>query len=226
MCYFVSNNCMFFIIRELGPTTFQITNNLKVLTTGILMRVFLGRKLTWLRWKALALLALGSAVTQMQSSSSEDAKKSQVGYFFVLINSFAAGAGGVASEKLLKGESGAPVDSIYWQNIQLYFFGLIFGLGWSFSGLNASGGNSLLHGFNAWAYATVAALAAAGLLVSFILKYIDNMAKCFVSALSIVTVAVVHAAIRNETLQLNILIGIMLTCMALEQYNLPQHDGY
>ena len=70
------------------------------------------------------------------------------------------------------------------------------------------------------------ALAAAGLLVSFILKYIDNMAKCFVSALSIVVVAVVHAAIRNETLQLNILIGIMLTCMALEQYNLPQHDGY
>ena len=40
-CYFVSNNCMFLIIRELGPTTFQITNNLKILSTGVLIaRVF------------------------------------------------------------------------------------------------------------------------------------------------------------------------------------------
>ena len=52
-CYFVSNNCMFYIIRELGPTTYQITNNLKVFTTAILMRVFLARKLSWVKWKAL-----------------------------------------------------------------------------------------------------------------------------------------------------------------------------
>ena len=45
-CYFVSNNCMFLIIRELGPTTFQITNNLKILSTGVLMRVFLNRPLS------------------------------------------------------------------------------------------------------------------------------------------------------------------------------------
>ena len=47
-CYFVSNNCMFLIIRELGPTTFQITNNLKILSTGVLMRVFLYRPLSWM----------------------------------------------------------------------------------------------------------------------------------------------------------------------------------
>lgn len=45
-CYFVSNNCMFYIIRELGASTFQITNNLKFLSTGGLMYVFLDRKLT------------------------------------------------------------------------------------------------------------------------------------------------------------------------------------
>ena len=59
-CYFVSNNCMFYIIRELGPTTYQITSNLKVFTTALLMRICLARKLSWTKWKALVLLVLGS----------------------------------------------------------------------------------------------------------------------------------------------------------------------
>ena len=38
-CYFVNNNCTFHIIQHLGATTFQITNNLKVLSTGLFMHV-------------------------------------------------------------------------------------------------------------------------------------------------------------------------------------------
>ena len=33
LCYFVSNNCALFIVRELGPTIYQITCNLKVFAT-------------------------------------------------------------------------------------------------------------------------------------------------------------------------------------------------
>jgi len=222
LCYFISNNCMFFIIRELGPTTFQITNNLKILATGVLMRVFLGRKLTWLRWKALVLLVIGSAVTQLKDARDSGAQKSAAGYVFVLINSFAAGAGGVISEKLLKGNKEGVVDTIHWQNMQLYFFGLMFGLSSSLSTFHSVERIEPFAGFNAWAYATVASLAAAGLLVSYILKYLDNFVKCFVAALSIIFVAVVHASIEKKTVQLDLVIGIVLTCMALEQYNLPQ----
>jgi UDP-sugar transporter A1/2/3 len=222
LCYFVSNNCMFYVIRELGPTTFQITNNLKVLATGVLMRIFLGRRMTWLRWKALMLLVLGSVVTQIQPGDSDNAESSKLGYILALVNSFAAGAGGVISEKLLKGTDNAVVDSIHWQNMQLYFFGLAFGLGSSISKMYASDGNGLFQGFNTCASATVVSLAMAGLLVSFVLKYLDNFAKCFVNALSIIFVALVYAAMQHEGLQLKLIVGIVLTCMALEQYNLPQ----
>jgi len=221
LCYFISNNCMFFIIRDLGPTTFQITNNLKVLATGVLMRLFLGKKLTWLRWKALVLLVIGSTVTQLESETSSEEKSNKVGFIFVLINSLAAGAGGVISEKLLKGKGESVVDSIHWQNMQLYFFGFLFGLG-SMCNSQVDVDGRFFEGFNAWAYATIASLAVAGLLVSFILKYLDNFAKCFVAALSIVLVAVVHSLIRQEPIRLKLVIGIILTCMALEQYNLPQ----
>ena len=56
---------MFHIIKHLGASTFQITNNLKVLSTGIFMYVFLNRKLSWLQWKALIILAIGCMVTQL-----------------------------------------------------------------------------------------------------------------------------------------------------------------
>lgn len=220
-CYFVSNNCMFYIIRLLGPTTFQITNNLKTLATGVLMRIFLGRKLTWLRWKALCLLVLGSVVAQLDLGSATTERTNTIGYALVFANSFAAGAGGVISEKLLKGGDENHPESIHWQNVQLYIFGLFFGLISTYSSLGYPT-RGIFDGFNQWAYATVVCLAAAGLLVSFILKYLDNFAKCFVAAFSIVIVAVVHAAMNEEALNTNLLIGIILTCMAIEQYTLPQ----
>lgn len=151
-CYFISNNCMFYIILELGPTIFQITNNLKVLATGVLMHIFLGKRLTWLRWKALILLVIGSDVTQLRSAGTADVKSSNSGFALIFLNSFAAGAGGVISEKLLKGKGESLIDPINWQNMQLYLFGLLFGLLSSGSHISAKG---VFDGFNMWAFITV-----------------------------------------------------------------------
>ena len=81
---------------------------------------------------------------------------------------------------------------------------------------------SIFFGFNKWAHATVMTASIAGLLVSFILKYIDNFAKCFVAVISIICVALWQAALQHEDLKLTVVIGIVLTCMALEQFHLPQ----
>ena len=198
LCYFVSNNCMLFIIRELGPSTFQIMSNLKVLATGILMRIFMGKKLHWLQWKALFLLVLGSAVTQFSSGDTDRRTHSAKGYVLVVIHCFASGAGGVVSEKLLKGNAHSAVDTVHWQNMQLYFFGLVFGLVGSWSTFRDNIIGNVFAGFNIWAYLTVASLTIVGLLVSFILKHLDNIAKCFVAAASVIFVAVIHAVLRGE----------------------------
>lgn len=218
MCYFISNNCALLVVRELGPTTYQVSTNLKVLTTGILMRAFLGRRLSWLRWKALILLVLGTVVTQLPSECFLNGEKGNfVGYVFVFVNSLASGAGGVVSELLLK--SGTQTDSIHWQNMQLYAFGFVFGLATSLlsSGEHKAG---LFVGFNPWAYACIASLSLGGILVSFVLKYIDNFAKCFVASFSIITVSAAQCLIYHEAPKINVVVGITLTCMALEQYNM------
>ena len=52
------------------------------------------------------------------------------------------------------------------------------------------------------------------------MKYLDNFAKCFVNALSMLVVGVVHASTSAEGLRLPLVIGVVLTSIAIEQYNL------
>ena len=231
-CYFVSNNCMFYIIKHLGAASFQIMNNLKVLSTGVFMYTFLDRKLSWMQWKALIILVVGCMVTQLGDvTDGEDSVKHQssllTGYFLVLVSAVASGAGGAFSEKLLKGkgfnQGNTSQETIHWQNVQLYVFGLMFGL-ISLLHLDVKGtgqpGQSVFYGFNTYAYATVTTLAICGLLVSFILKYLDNVAKCFCAALSMLCVALLDSAMKHEGVPMRVTLGIVLTGVALEQYNL------
>ena len=230
-CYFVSNNCMFYIIQHLGATTFQIMNNLKVLSTAVFMHVFLGRRLTWMQWKALMILTIGSMVTQLSAEANQVSAVSTsplIGYSLVIVSAIASGAGGVFSEKLLKsklaieGRNACDKEmSIHWQNIQLYVFGVIFGL--ISLQMDASGSvspSNLFRGFNSFAYATLGMLVVCGLLVSFILKYLDNVVKCFCAALSMLIVAILDAAMKRAAIPLRIVLGFILTGLALEQYNL------
>ena len=59
----------------------------------------------------------------------------------------------------------------------------------------------------------------AGLVVSFILKHLDNVIKCFCTAFSVLCVALIDSAMKNEAVPMRIMLAIVLTVIALEQYN-------
>lgn len=225
---------MFYIIRYLGASTFQIMNNLKFLSTGLFMYIFLDRKLSWLQWKALVMLVIGCMVTQLSSNMVEVDHSSEhsylAGYLLVFVSAVASSAGGVFAERLLKGKaseqqkSHSIEDSIHWKNVQLYLFGFMFGFIALLTDEKSASlpVQNLFDGFNAFAYATVATLAICGLLVSVILKYLDNVAKCFCSASSMLCVALLDSTMKHKMIPLQVALGIILTGLAVEQYNLSQ----
>ena len=219
-CYFVSNNCMFYIIRELGPTTYQLTNNLKLFATAYLMRVFLARKLSWMKWKALLLLFIGSVNAEIADNEvTVQLRGSFFGYLIVILSCFAAGCGGILSEKFLKGTPDARITvSIHWQNIQLYFFGVVFGLvSLLFNKVDLS--NGVFHGFNLAAYTAVFTMTVSGLSVSFILKYVDSIAKCFVMVVSTLCVACIQSSMVHENIPPRLILSAVITYLAVDQYN-------
>lgn len=221
--YFISNNCIFYIIQDLGPTQFQILKNLNIISTALFMRLLLSRHLTWLQWKALILLAIGSTVTQLANFPETFGGSVKV-FVIVFVYVFSSGAGGVFGEKLLKGQENGGNDNIHWQNIQLYMFGIIYGLISLFFRAHAldDAYKGPFSGFNIYAYLVIISLSTCGLLISFILKYLDNIAKCFVSALSMIVVAIYQSIHRAEFVSIHCIMGILLTCIALEQYNILQ----
>lgn len=52
-------------LQYLDPATFQVLGNLKIVTTGLLSYLFLGRSLTRLRWCALFLVTVGATTSQL-----------------------------------------------------------------------------------------------------------------------------------------------------------------
>ena len=216
--YFVSNNSAPLIIQELGPTAHQVLNNLKIIATGIFTRVILHRRLTWSKWAALALLLFGSVLVQLPRASQSTPGNAIYGYTYVLASVSASGAGSVVSELLLKAD-GTPIESnMNMQNAKLYFFGILCGLA---SAVLRHGTFSLdiFNGLNLAACGAIVTMTLAGLCTSFILKYIDSIAKCFVMSCSMLAVALGHSVMKGEWIGWNVLCGIFLVSIATKNYH-------
>lgn len=55
----------FWTLKYVDPATYQILGNLKIVTTGVLFRLLLRRRLSTLQWIALALLMIGATTSQV-----------------------------------------------------------------------------------------------------------------------------------------------------------------
>lgn len=55
----------FWTLKYVDPATYQILGNLKIVTTGVLFRLLLQRRLSLLQWIALVLLMVGATTSQV-----------------------------------------------------------------------------------------------------------------------------------------------------------------
>jgi len=141
-----------------------------------------------------------------------------VGLTAVLSACVTSGLAGVYLEKLLK-----QTDASIWlRNIQLAVFGAIVGLIGAFAqdgGKIAEGG--FLQGYSGLVWAVIFLQAVGGLVVAAVLKYADNLLKCFGNALSIVISCLMSAAFLQEFVPDGLfVIGTMLVLAATSLYSL------
>ena len=179
LIYFVNNNCLFFILQAVDPTTFQLLSQMKTIFTGLLFRVCLGRHLSGVQYLALVTLACGTATSQIPSGAATG-HASLVGFLLSLVSSMLSALGGIYSEKLLKGR---PSASIHWQNIQLYTWGILFNaVGVFMRDRRRLASHSVLTGYEFWAWSVVLCNALNGLAISAVLKYADSVARVYAHA--------------------------------------------
>uniref|UniRef100_A0A8V5G844 Major facilitator superfamily domain containing 14A n=1 Tax=Melopsittacus undulatus TaxID=13146 RepID=A0A8V5G844_MELUD len=128
--YTLQNNLLYVALSNLDAATYQVTYQLKILTTALFSVSMLSKKLGVYQWLSLVILMTGVAFVQWPSDSQAPAAKEHsagsqfVGLMAVLIACFSSGFAGVYFEKILK----ETKQSVWIRNIQLGFFGSIFGL--------------------------------------------------------------------------------------------------
>lgn len=185
LLYTVQNNLLFVAISHLSAGTYQVTYQLKILSTAILSVLILGTKLSAVKWFALGLLTVGVMLVNAQHGevSHREEKSKVIGLIAVLAACFTSGFAGVYIEKLLK-QSNA---SIWIRNAQLGASGTLFAIVIS---LNADWKLICRHGFfvgyNRLVWVVVVWQALGGLIIAVVMKYADNIAKCFGCAIAII----------------------------------------
>lgn len=221
LVYFVNNNLVFLILNNVDATTFQLLSQLKTIFTGLLFRIFLKRELTAYQYLAIWMLACGTGTSQLPSclavGATSESRSSFVGMSASVVSCSLSAFAGIYNEKLMKGK---PKDSIHWQNIQLYSWGILF----NFLGIVVNNSEALLKldffsGYNRWACAVVVNNALNGLAISAILKHADNIARVYAHAVAMLVTMVLSVLFFGLTPTPQMMIGIAVVGASAVQYN-------
>jgi len=203
--YAIQNNLLFIALSHLNAATYQVTYQLKILTTALCSVFMLGKRIEQHQWLSLCMLAIGVAFVSWPSSD-EMTKRTLaqtqktwfqqfIGLGAVLMSTLTSGFAGVYFEKILK----TGPTSVWIRNIQLAIFGTIFGLVivfyFDYQSVMEKG---FFYGYSTVVWIVVFLQAVGGLIIAAVIKYADNIIKGFANALSIILSSLVSYFVLND----------------------------
>jgi len=240
--YVVQNSLQFVAISNLPVATFQVTYQMKILTTAGFSVLLLRRRLTSTKWVSLFFLATGVAIVQIQSSSSErspykhkvvvgSAHESSPLYMHIMnpfkglgavtAACFTSGLAGVYFEMVLKNSKA----DLWVRNTQLSLFSLLPAFIPVLYGPPVHNSRGfivdLFKNFDGWAWATVAIQVFGGLVTAIVIKYSDNILKGFATSLSIILSFLASVILFNFRITPSFIIGSTTVLVATWLYNQP-----
>ncbi|KAK4155748.1 hypothetical protein C8A00DRAFT_13252 [Chaetomidium leptoderma] len=239
--YTLQNSLVYAAISNLDAVTFQVTYQLKILTTVLFSILLLGRSISLRQWLSLVLLTLGVALVQISGPLTSDDWRERLaslirggtiptsnafkGLMAVVAASLTSGLTCVYFEKLVK-DSMASV-SLWTRNVQLSFFSLfpalLIGVLWQDGAAIARDG--FFAGYNPTVWLTIGLQALGGLVVAVCIAYADNVAKNFAASLSIVVSYAATALLFRMPITLHATAGAAVVLLATYMFNSRPASG-
>uniref|UniRef100_A0A8C6WMZ1 Solute carrier family 35 member 2 n=1 Tax=Neogobius melanostomus TaxID=47308 RepID=A0A8C6WMZ1_9GOBI len=226
LIYTLQNNLQYIAISNLPAATFQVTYQLKILTTALFSVLMLRKSLSRVQWVSLLLLFAGVAIVQVQQEGNKEStltdSSSQnytVGLVAVVISCLSSGFAGVYFEKILKGSSA----SVWMRNVQLGLFGMALGLlGMWWNDGAAISEKGFFFGYTSMVWCVIFNQAFGGLLVAVVVKYADNILKGFATSFSIIVSTVASIYLFGFHVDLMFTAGAGMVIGAVYMYSLPK----
>ena len=242
LLYVIQNSLQFVAVSNLPVATFQVTYQMKILTTAAFSVALLRKRLSSMKWLALLFLAIGVAIVQIQSihvdanhehknnvGTEHDTPPKYVhvmsplkGFGAVTAACFTSGLAGVYFEMVLKGSKA----DLWVRNVQLSLFSLIpaaLPIFWESPSPHTPSAilTGLFQNFGGLAWATVSIQVLGGLITALVIKYSDNIMKGFATSLSIVLSFLASVALFGFRITPSFVAGSMTVLLATWMYNQP-----
>jgi len=223
--YMIQNNLLYVAASNLEAATYQVTYQLKILTTALFSVVMLRKELTKLQWVSLVILFIGIAGVQLQppgdQSSTSGSKPATdqnalIGFLAVAAACVMSGFAGVYFEKLLKNTP----QSVFLRNVQLGFIGCVFGcVTTAANDWDKVRTVGFFHGYDLAVWSVILLMSLGGLVVAVVVKYADNILKGFATSGSIIIACVASMYLFDFQLSVQFSVGTALVLIAVYMYS-------
>ena len=224
----VQNNLQYVAASNLEAFTFQVTYQMKILSTAGFSVLLLRKSLSYSQWLSLLLLSIGVGIVQIQTGMDNHGAVGRdiaagmnpmKGFTAVVSACFTSGLAGVYFEMVLKNSR----TDLWVRNVQLSFFSLLPALVPILFTHGARSEQSLLSvlfdNFGGWAWATVFVQVLGGLVTAMVIKYSDNLLKSFATSLSIVLSFLASVALFHFQMSFTFVLGSTVVLIATWLYN-------
>ncbi|XP_031627491.1 UDP-N-acetylglucosamine transporter isoform X2 [Contarinia nasturtii] len=220
LLYVIQNNLLYLSASHLDAATYQVSYQLKILTTAIFAVIILRKKLLVTQWGSLLFLIAGVAMVQLADdkkapSAHESHQNRFIGFSAALGACVLSGFAGIFFEKMLKGSD----ISVWMRNVQMSLLSIPLGIGTCMlTDFHKILTNGFFHGYDLYVGYLVVLQAGGGLLVALVVKYADNILKGFATSLSIIISCVASIYLFDFNLTIQFAIGAFLVIAAIFLY--------
>lgn len=229
LLYLIQNNLLFVALSNLDAAVYQVTYQLKILTTAMFSVFMLGRRLDLEQMLSLVLLTIGVSFVQYAEmlgsnggaagrKNDDDNNDPVLGLMCVLLACFSSGFAGVYLEKVMKRTDGGRTVSLWMRNVQLGMFGSVFGLmgiAMSSKEIQIVSTEGFFRGYTMLVWLVVLIQALGGLLVAAVIQYADNIAKGFATSISIVVSSLISVYLFQFRIGVHFFVGASLVITAV-----------
>ncbi|XP_017783392.1 PREDICTED: UDP-galactose translocator [Nicrophorus vespilloides] len=208
--YVIQNNLLYVSASHLDAATYQVSYQLKILTTAMFAVVILRKELHRTQWFSLLTLVVGVVLVQLAQTDSPTThttgpeQNRLIGFAAALTACVLSGFAGIYFEKMLKGSD----ITVWMRNVQLSLCSIPFGLLTCFlyDG-KVIHNQGFFFGYDKFVQYLVILQACGGLIVAMVVKYADNILKGFATSLAIVISCVASIYLFDFVLTLQFTLG-------------------
>jgi UDP-sugar transporter A1/2/3 len=221
LLFTIQTNLVYLAISNLDAAVFQVTFQLKILTTAIFMVAMLNRSLRIIQWVSLVILCSGVSIIQIQNTKSgkggsAEQKNAIFGLFCVIMACILSGLAGVYFEKILKNSK----VSIWVRNIQLGVFGTFFALLTVYvSDYDNVMAKGFFFGYNSLVWVNIIIQSSGGLLVAVVIKYADNILKGFATSVAIIVSCIASVYLFDTNIDFLFALGTFMVVLSVVLYS-------